>query len=131
MLFRSSVDGSPVYPVSCSGNIHSSVVEYLVRRGAAGVLVASCPPRDCWNREGGRWLEQRLFHDREAELQERVDKRRVRLCWVGEAEQRELLEALRAFRDDLAAIDAGFAEPQPDVGRECDLPARPLAVRTP
>ena len=125
-----SLDGSPLYPVSCSGNLHTSVVEYLVRAGASGVLIASCPPRDCWNREGSRWLEQRLYHEREAELQERVDRRRVRLCWAGEAEGRQLLDALHEFRGDLAALDAANAEAEPDVGRRCELPAKPLAGRT-
>jgi ferredoxin len=67
-------EGSPVYAVSCAGNLHSSVVEFMVRSGVGGVLVAVCPGRDCWNREGPKWTEQRLFHDREAELKARVDR---------------------------------------------------------
>ncbi|HEX5631939.1 MAG TPA: 4Fe-4S dicluster domain-containing protein, partial [Gemmatimonadales bacterium] len=58
--------GAAVFPVQCAGNLHTSAVEYAVRRGAGGVLVLACPPRDCWNREGVVWLEQRLFHEREA-----------------------------------------------------------------
>ncbi len=113
---------SPVFTVSCAGNLHSSVVEYLVRAGAAGVLVASCPPRDCWNREGGTWLEQRLFHDREAELQPRVDKRRVRIAFAGEAERGLVREALKAFRRDLAALGAPSAEAAPEVDTACEAP---------
>jgi ferredoxin len=115
-------DGSPVFTVSCAGNLHSSVVEYFVRSGAAGVLVASCPPRDCWNREGGTWLEQRLFHDREAELQPRVDKRRVRVAFAGEAERVLLRTALADFRRDLAGLETPSAESAPDVGQECEAP---------
>ncbi len=114
------LDGAPVFTVACGGNLHTSVVEYLVRAGAAGVLVASCPPRDCWNREGARWLEQRLFHDREAELQERVDRRRVRLVFAGEAEHGVVRTALADFRSDLRALEGVAAEAEPDVQRACD-----------
>ncbi|NIP83639.1 MAG: hydrogenase iron-sulfur subunit, partial [Gemmatimonadetes bacterium] len=50
--FAAEVEGSAVYPVTCAGNLHTSVVEYLVRSGAGGVLVVACPERDCWSREG-------------------------------------------------------------------------------
>ena len=35
----------PVFPASCAGNLHTSVVELFVRSGASGVLIACCPPR--------------------------------------------------------------------------------------
>ncbi|HET7296713.1 MAG TPA: hydrogenase iron-sulfur subunit, partial [Gemmatimonadales bacterium] len=104
------LDGALVYPVSCGGNLHTSVVEFLLRAGAGGVLIASCPPRDCWNREGGKWLEQRVYHEREAELQDRVDRRRLRLAHAGGG------EAARV-RAELAAATA---EAEFDVLRECD-----------
>jgi ferredoxin len=86
--------GLPVLPIDCTGSLHSSVVEYLVRAGVGGVLVLSCPPRDCWHREGPKWLEQRLFHGREAELKERVDRRRVFLAYAGYSERRASARAV-------------------------------------
>jgi len=32
-----------------------------------------CPPRDCAGREGPKWLDARLFREREAELQKQID----------------------------------------------------------
>jgi len=78
---------SQVFPVECAGTMHTSVVEYLVRAGVGGVLIVSCPPRDCWQREGPKWLEQRLYHGREAELKTRVDRRRIRLVHAGLGER--------------------------------------------
>ena len=123
--------GVPAYLVSCAGNLHTSTVEYLLRSGAAGVLVASCPPRDCWNREGAVWAEQRLFHDREAELQPRVDKRRVRLCHVTEAGITTLRAEVDAFRRDIAVLAPASAEPDPDVGAECEAPVLSVIERNP
>lgn len=116
--------GAPVFAVSCAGNLHSSVVEYFVRSGAGGVLVVSCPPRDCWSREGPIWLEQRLFHDREAELQPRVDRRRVRIVYAGEGERAVVRAALAAFRAEVAALGTAVAEEDLDLARACD-PAEP------
>lgn len=115
------LDGAPVYPVSCGGNLHTSVVEFLLRAGAGGVLIVSCPPRDCWNREGPKWLEERLFHEREAELRERVDRRRVRLIYAGAGERVEVRAALARFRSEMAALEATRAESDIDLERLCDL----------
>lgn len=116
----SDFDGAPVLPVTCAGSLHSSVVEYLIRAGAGGVLVVSCPPRDCWNREGPKWLEQRLYHDREAELQARVDRRRVRLAYAGPAERGVVAEALREFRAAIEGLEETTRDAEIDLLRECE-----------
>jgi coenzyme F420-reducing hydrogenase delta subunit/Pyruvate/2-oxoacid:ferredoxin oxidoreductase delta subunit len=113
-----------VYPIPCAGNLHSSVVELFVRSGTAGVLVASCPPRDCHGREGPRWLEARLFGGREAELQERVDRRRVRVVQASAGEVARVREALGSFRRELAQLEAAIAEPHVDLADECEPSAR-------
>jgi coenzyme F420-reducing hydrogenase delta subunit/Pyruvate/2-oxoacid:ferredoxin oxidoreductase delta subunit len=110
----------PVFEVTCGGNLHTSVVEYLVRAGAGGVLVVSCPPRDCWSREGPKWLEQRLYHEREAELQERVDRRRVRLVHAGAAECGVVVAAIVQFRAEITTLAASPGEAEPDFARECE-----------
>lgn len=117
---QSSFDGSPVYAVDCVGSAHTSVIEYLVRCGVGGVLIVACPPRDCWNREGPTWLEQRLYHDREAELKERVDRRRVRLHWAGGAEPALVLAELRKFRRALGAVEPAIEERDIDLDLTCD-----------
>jgi ferredoxin len=114
-------DGAPVYTVSCAGNLHTSVVEYFTRAGAGGVMLVACPPRDCWNREGPAWLEQRLFHDREAELQPRVDRRRVRLVHAGEGERAVVAAALAAFRAEVRSLEEAKAESVTDLERLCEV----------
>src|SRR3970282_84102 len=94
--------GAPVWPITCAGNLHTSVIELLIRAGVGGVLVVSCPPRDCWSREGPKWLEERVYHDREAELQPRVDRRRVRLGQGRGAARPLVRPALRRRRAGVA-----------------------------
>jgi coenzyme F420-reducing hydrogenase delta subunit/NAD-dependent dihydropyrimidine dehydrogenase PreA subunit len=115
-------EGAPVLPVSCAGSLHTSVIEYLLRAGAGGVLVVSCPPRDCWNREGPKWLEQRVYHDREAELQERVDRRRVRLIYVSQGEPELLVAAVAQFRLEIEALERAARESAIDVAHTCEPP---------
>lgn len=124
---RLAAEGAAVHAVDCAGSLHTSVIELLVRAGAAGVLVVACPPRDCWNREGPRWLAERMYHDREAELQARVDRRRVRLVHAGASEGREALAALRAFMTESAALAGTGA----DVPGEMDAVCEPVAEGQP
>ena len=119
-------DGPPRFPVSCAGNLHSSVVEYLVRAGAQGVLVVACPPRDCWGREGPRWLVERLFNEREAELKARVDRRRVRVAYASLHDRHALAAALDDFSQALARLDAPTGEAGIEVDTECELAEAPV-----
>jgi len=113
-------EGAPVWPITCAGNLHTSVMELLIRAGVGGVLVVSCPPRDCWNREGPKWLEQRVYHDREAELQPRVDRRRVRLAHAGVAERAVVADALHRLREEVVRLGVTKRETDADLQRECD-----------
>ena len=117
-----AAEGAAFHPVECAGNLHTSVVELLLRAGTKGVLVLACPPRDCWNREGPRWLIERTFRGREAELQARVDRRRVRVGYANARERGTALAALRAFQEDLARLDPPVppGAPSDDVDATCE-----------
>jgi len=112
--------GAHVHLVPCVGNLHSSVVELFIRSGAPGVVVCGCPPRDCLGREGPKWLHERLFNDREAELQPRVDRRRVRTATLAPGDLAGTVAAFEQFTRELAAL----APPQPewdtDINDLCD-----------
>lgn len=112
--------GATFYPVDCAGNLHTSVVELLVRAGTGGVLVAACPPRDCWNREGPKWLRERMYFDREAELQARVDRDRVRITHADAHDAAGMRGAIATFARDLAALNAPAAEDALDVDTACE-----------
>jgi ferredoxin len=129
----STLDGAAVLPVDCAGSLHTSVVEYLVRSGVGGVLIVACPPRDCKNREGPKWLEQRLYHQREAELKDRVDRRRVRLVHAGLAEAGTVAAELERSRREAAALGRSRREAAIVLDAECELerpegPQRPQGV---
>lgn len=47
-----AIPGVELYPTGCSGSVHTSVIELLVRRGIGGVFVLSCLLRNCYFREG-------------------------------------------------------------------------------
>ena len=115
--------GATIHLLPCTGNLHTSAIELALRGGAAGVIVFSCPPRDCRGREGPKWLEQRVYHDREAELQPRVDRRRVRLATSAPGDLEGTMSAFASFRRDVLQLadahanamdeDVILCEPQP------------------
>ncbi|HPE12610.1 MAG: hydrogenase iron-sulfur subunit [Gemmatimonadetes bacterium] len=111
--------GVTVRAIPCVGNLHSSVVELLIRGGAAGVIVYGCPPRDCVGREGPKWLVERLFHDREAELQPRVDRRRVQVATMAAGDLAGTLAAHEQFAKAVEAIAPTVPEPDPLLEQEC------------
>ncbi len=114
--------GAPVLPVSCAGSLHTSVLEYLVRAGVGGVLVASCPSRDCWNREGVIWLHARVNDGREAELRSRVDRRRVRLAHAAEGEADRLAAEVRSYRAEVLLMGGGEGEERIEIDTLCEVP---------
>jgi ferredoxin len=118
-------EGAVVYPIDCAGNLHTSVVELLVRGGAGGVLVLPCPPRDCRNREGPRWLQGRIYEGREAELQARVDRRRIAVVPAGAREVGTVLAAVHALRETARELDRPDAETRPEPDTTCE-PAPPI-----
>jgi len=107
--------GAKLHTVSCTGNVHTSAVELALRGGVDGVMIFSCPPRDCRGREGPKWLEQRMYHAREAELQPRVDRRRVGLATAAAGDLRGTMLAFEEFRRGVQQIE----DVAPDEG---DLP---------
>jgi len=111
-----------VYPTGCSGAVHTSVVELLLRRGFAGVFLLSCPTRNCSYREGPKWLAARLFDGLEAGLHARVDRRRVAAAAYSAHELDRALVALESFERLLATIDV-VPESHVDLDAECDLVA--------
>jgi ferredoxin len=117
------LDGAPVFAVDCAGSLHTSVVEFLVRSGVGGVLIVACPPRDCWNREGPRWLSERLYHNREAELKPRVDRNRVRVAHAAFGERQAVRDALAQYRLDLTALSEVVPETDIEIDSLCEAPA--------
>jgi hypothetical protein len=78
------------------------------------------PPRDCIGREGPKWLHERVFNDREAELQPRVDRRRVRLATLAGGNGQASLAAFDDFARGLAALDRPTPETDIDLDVVCD-----------
>jgi ferredoxin len=114
--------GAHVHLVSCMGNLHSSVIEFFIRSGAPGVIACGCPPRDCVGREGPKWLNERLFNDREAELQPRVDRRRVGIATLAPGDLAGTVAAYEQFSRRLAAL----APPEPEGDVELDALCDPV-----
>ena len=61
-----------------------------------------------------------MYHDREAELQARVPRERVRLAYANAREAAAAVDTLRAFSREIAALTRPTAERQPEPDTTCD-----------
>ena len=92
-------DGVVAMKLLCAGMLPPSFVEFAVRRGAAGVLVAGCAGGACDFRLGLQWTEERLAGAREPHLRANVPRDRVRVSHA--ATPAALRADLAAFRAEL------------------------------
>lgn len=112
-------EGAGLYTVDCAGNLHTSVIELLLRGGAGGVVVLACRSRDCRGREGPKWLIERVYHDREAELQARVDRSRVHVINVAAGERQLAVAAVRAFSAGIPTLSPVASESREELHVVC------------
>lgn len=122
-----TAEGAYVWDIECAGSVHTSVIEQLLRRGVGGVMVLSCIPRGCSFREGPTWLEQRLFAGREAELPERVDRRRVVHLAAAPSEISHIRREVRAFAARLRTLREPATEAAVSLP-ECAASAKPMEL---
>ncbi|MFA5522198.1 MAG: cytochrome b N-terminal domain-containing protein [Castellaniella sp.] len=82
----------------CAGQLPPSFIEYALRHGAAGVLVATCREGGCEFRLGERWTSERLQRRREPQLRAQAALARIRQVQAGPGEENVLDKALQGLR---------------------------------
>ncbi len=98
----------------CAGVLPPSFVEFALRGGAAGVVLAPCPTNDCEFRTGAQWVFERTEGVREPRLRAAVDRRRVRVVPAAREDVAGLAKAVDAFARDLAGAAREPAVPRPE-----------------
>jgi len=86
------------------GQLPPSFVEYTLRDGAAGVLVAACRDGDCEFRLGNRMTAERLQGRREPRLRAGVGAERLELVFAGPGDQPALNDALARLRQRVRSM---------------------------
>ena len=95
--------GVTVHSLLCTGQLPPSFVEYALRDGAAGVVVATCSEGGCEFRLGQRWTAERLAGQREPHLRGHVPPERVELVFAGAGEEGRLRGAVQRLRQRVQA----------------------------
>ncbi|MCW5611558.1 MAG: hydrogenase iron-sulfur subunit [Rubrivivax sp.] len=103
-----------VLPLICAGQLPPSFVEYALRDGAAGVVVAACRDGGCTWRLGARWTAERLAGRREPHLRADVPAERVALIEADAGDEAGLARAVAEMRARLPQIKAS-AGPAPKI----------------
>lgn len=96
--------------IPCAGWVSAVLLERLVKRGAAGVLVAGCGESDPVAREGMTWLGHRLQGIREPVFHPRkADPTRVRFVKLNRTIRGGLVRAARDFESVMQGATSGGA----------------------
>jgi quinol-cytochrome oxidoreductase complex cytochrome b subunit/coenzyme F420-reducing hydrogenase delta subunit len=91
------------FSLVCTGMLPPSFIEYALRGGADGVLVAGCREGGCEFRFGQRWSAQRLAGTREPHLRATVPGVRWRTAWADAGDEAALQTALDGLRLQVGA----------------------------
>lgn len=103
----------------CAAMVPPSFVEYALRAGADGVLVAGCREGDCEFRTGTGLVSARLAGTRKPALRPSVPRERVRQVHAGITDAAALRAALDDFRAALARLGPRAADhPHPPKRQE-------------
>ncbi len=109
-LSRLAADDVHTFSLLCAGQLPPSFVEYALRDGAAGVVVAACRDGGCEFRFGARWTAERLRGAREPHLRASVDAERVELVYAGRGDEAELAQAVAGLRSVITPLPAGVSD---------------------
>jgi quinol-cytochrome oxidoreductase complex cytochrome b subunit/coenzyme F420-reducing hydrogenase delta subunit len=74
--------------VECAAMVPPAFVEYALRSGARGVVLAGCRESDCEFRLGDRWVAERFATARDPVLRPTVARDRVAVIWAGRDRER-------------------------------------------
>ncbi|WP_300450436.1 cytochrome b N-terminal domain-containing protein [Accumulibacter sp.] len=96
-----AADDTAVIDLLCSAQLPPAFVEYALRSGADGVLVAACRVGGCEFRLGERWTAKRLLGEREPHLRRTVPLARRQLVFAAAPDTAALAAALAEFRSRL------------------------------
>ena len=90
------------FSLLCTGLLPPSFVEYALRNGAGGVIVAGCSQGGCAFRLGERWTAERLAGAREPQLRASVPRERLRMVYAGRGQEWQVAVAVEELRSELA-----------------------------
>jgi coenzyme F420-reducing hydrogenase delta subunit len=105
-IARMQADDVCTFSLLCAGQLPPSFVEYALRDGAAGVVVAACREGGCEFRFGERWTAERLRGQREPHLRASVDAGRVELVFAGLGNEEQLAQAIDRLRSVIPSTNA-------------------------
>ena len=92
------------FSLLCTGQLPPAFVEYALRDGAAGVLVAACREGGCEFRLGERWTAERLAGEREPHLRASVPAPRLELVFAGPGDEDQLAAGLERLRQRVQTL---------------------------
>jgi ferredoxin/coenzyme F420-reducing hydrogenase delta subunit len=105
-----AADDVHTFSLLCAGQLPPSFVEYALRDGAGGVVIAACREGGCEFRFGERWTAERLRGAREPHLRASVDAKRVGFVYAGRGDEAELAWAVAGLRSLITPLPVAVSD---------------------
>ena len=100
-------NGVAVLTMPCVGMLPPAFIDFALSRNLVdGILLSGCAEGGCHFRLGDEWTRQRISGERDPYLRDRVDRRRLQLCWARPNSEGRRGKALEAFTAALRDIPA-------------------------
>jgi quinol-cytochrome oxidoreductase complex cytochrome b subunit/coenzyme F420-reducing hydrogenase delta subunit len=101
-----TMNGPDVTAISltCAATLPPSFIEYAIRNGADGVIVAACREGECAWRLGARWTIERVARRRAPRLRANVPAERLQAIEAGTAEEAVLAQEISRMKAALADL---------------------------
>jgi len=96
-----AADDTVALSLICAGMLPPSFIEYALRSGADGAVVAGCRDGGCEFRLGMEWTRERLTRSREPHLRASVPLDRIEVVPASRGEHKQLAASVAAFRKRL------------------------------
>ena len=90
-------NNTAVIELECAAMLPPSFLEYTLRMGVAGSVIAGCRQGDCEFRLGDQWMDERIQGLREPYLRLSVDRKRIAMSWSGH-DQNKIIETANHLR---------------------------------
>ena len=99
-----------VIELECAAMLPPSFLEYALRMGATGTVIAGCREADCEFRLGDQWVKERIDGAREPYLRTSVPRERIALSWSGR-DMLDVAATIAALRVRVSTFDGMAPHP--------------------
>ena len=89
-----------LFQIPCASNLHSFSIEEIIKK-FKGIIIWTCPSRNCESRYGVELLNERIFEYRHPTPSRRIDRRKIKVVSFSSIEKKKLFKEIDFFKTNI------------------------------